>query len=175
MVKRALLYQYELEKCILNMIDDFKFMYYYSAPFPAIEGLMPKYDNICNQNAFVSVDNNNEVIGMITYDFSVSDLATYNWRIVCFKDKPNIVFARDVLKVIDDVFCKYNFNKMEFSAISGNPILKSYRKFIKKYDGVEVGCRRQHCKLMDQQLHDIYYFDVFAEGYKRRKNGDNNK
>ena len=174
MIKRSIEYQNELYTNLLSIIDNPKYMYFHASSTVNLNSLIPNIETISYQNSFVSI-NDGKIIGFISYDFDNTDLCTYNWKIISFEDKPNIVFSRDVLTVIDDAFCKYNFNKIEFSCVSGNPILKVYRRFIKKYNGVEVGCRKQHCILIDRKYHDMYYFDIFAEGYKRRKYGNNNK
>ena len=35
-------------------------------------------------------------------------------------------FGMDLRQVIDDIFCKFNMQRMEFNVVCGNPIEKSY-------------------------------------------------
>lgn len=77
-----------------------------------------------------------------------------------------IVFAKDVYKVICDLFKVYHMNRISWSAYADNPAIRGYRNFIKKYGGRECGYRRQRVKLMDGKLHDSVEFEILAEEFK---------
>lgn len=74
-----------------------------------------------------------------------------------------------MLKIIDDIFMKYEMNKMEFCAFSDNPAIKHYYKFIDKFSGREVGILKQTGILMDGKLHDSVMFELFKDDYIKNK------
>ena len=78
-------------------------------------------------------------------------------------DEPNPEFGLDVLRVFDDIFYKFNLNRIEFSAFADNPAIKSYRTFIKKYGGKEVCTLRETNRLMDGRMHDSVIFEILYQ------------
>lgn len=84
-------------------------------------------------------------------------------RNLSFTDRPNREFGLDVLRVLDDIFYKFSLNRIEFSAFSDNPAIKSYRTFIKKYGGREVCTLRETNRLMDGKMHDSVIFEILYQ------------
>jgi len=120
------------------------------------------------EHEFVSLSNKNEVIGYIRYGINqrsgvVSGLCAINFS-------ESIVFARDLLQAIDDIFCKYKYNKLKFGVYIGNPIEKTYDRLIKKYGGRLVGIYIRDAKLIDGNWHDHKQYEIHCEDYLMNRN-----
>lgn len=163
MIKPAQLYAEELKRLYCETWYDSKYMYYHS--YVGTEDLhLP--DNNYERHAFAILDNN-EIIGYISYRLNWAAKVTYNFGIISFKQ--SLVFGKDLMKIIDDIFMKYKMNKMEFYAFSDNPVIKHYYKFIDKFGGREVGILKQTNLLMDGKLHDSVMFELFRDDYLKNK------
>ena len=159
MIKPAQLYAEELKRLYCETWYDSKYMYYRS--YVGTEDLhLP--DNNYEHHTFAILENN-EVIGYVTYKINWAARVVYNFGIISFKQ--SLVFGKDLLKIIDDIFIKYNMNKIEFWAYQDNPAIKHYYKFINKFGGREVGILKQTCMLMDGKLHDSVMFELFLKDY----------
>ena len=122
-------------------------------------------DSNRNTHNFVSVNKNNEVLGMLGYEIDwVSRSVNGIWIIRCAA-APSVLFIRDVLQAVDDVFYKYNLNRIEFMAYADNKAVEGYRKFCKKYGGREVGICRDKVVLMDGKWQDEGIFEILKEDY----------
>ena len=163
MIKPAQLYAEELKRLYCETWYDSKYMYYRS--YVGTEDLhLP--DNNYEHHAFAILENN-EVIGYVTYKINWAAKVVYNFGIISFKQ--SLVFGKDLMKIIDDVFIKYNMNKMEFWAYKDNPVIKHYYNFINKFGGREVGILKQTGMLMDGKLHDSVMFELFRDDYLKHR------
>lgn len=162
MLKPAQLYKEELEKLFLRTWYDLKYMFYSGwtgSELPTIP------DNNYDTHHFASVDNNGNVIGYISYRISWITMSADNFGIISFGN--HIEFARDVYKVICDLFEKHGMNRVSWSAFVENPAVKGYRNFIKKHGGRECAYHRQVAKLLDGKLHDDVEFEILACEFKK--------
>lgn len=73
------------------------------------------------------------------------------------------------MKIIDDIFIKYNMNKIEFRVFADNPVIKHYYSFINKYNGRVVGTLIDSVMLEDGKLHDDVMFELFRKDYIERR------
>lgn len=125
---------------------------------------------------FVSVYNN-RIIGYIEYSINrISNIVT-NVCIIrfshCQKNQlaEMMQFSRDVMQVVDDIFMKFNHEKINFYCIKDNPARKMYEKFISKNGGTYVGTQRKNQKLMDNKYYDDCLYEILKEDYmKERRN-----
>jgi hypothetical protein len=90
-------------------------------------------------------------------------------RIMNFTNDNLMTFGKDLHQVVDDMFCKFHFNKLSFYVVIGNPIQKYYRKFIKKYGGRVVGYKEKDVKLIDNLLYDVELYEILADNYITNK------
>lgn len=126
-------------------------------------------DNTYDVHQFVSVDSNNKLIGYISYNIDWNALSADCFGAISF-DIGNVIFAKDMTQAIDDIFCKYHLNRVQWACYTDNPAIKGYRAFIKRYGGRECAYYRQCTRLLDGKLHDSVSFEILAEEYK--KGGD---
>lgn len=138
-----------------------KYKYYigatYSENFEAAKSTWGRHE-------FVSLDKDSHVIGYIGYSVSQTENKAYSLGIVNFSDN-KITFGKDVAQVIDNIFLKFNFNKLSYGVYAGNPIEATYDKLTKKYGGNIIGTMRRETKLMDGQLYDYKMYEIFKEDY----------
>lgn len=120
-----------------------------------------------NVHQFVSVDERGQVIGYISYNINWNAKSASQLGVVSF-EKGNLKFCRDIAQAIDDIFGKYHLNRLEWFCYVGNPAIRSYRNFIKRYGGRECGYYRQAVMLQDGTLHDCVAFEILAEEFSRR-------
>lgn len=118
---------------------------------------------------FVSI-RNGEIIGYIGYVINRADGdIAHNLNIINFEDEPSMTFARDLGQALMDIFEKYNFRKLNFCVIVGNPSEKAYDKMIKRYGGRVVGYRKENARLFDGKYYDEKLYEVMREDYFRKK------
>lgn len=123
-------------------------------------------DNNYNIHCFVSVNKEGNILGYITYNVDWSAMSAYGFGIISYRKK-SVEFARDVFKVICDLFETYHMNRISWAAYVDNPAIRAYRNFIKKYGGRECGYYRQIKRLQDGRLHDMVEFEILAEEFER--------
>lgn len=96
--------------------------------------------------------------------YSVSSLRVINYY------QPNPTFSTDFAQVLIDIFEKYNFNKLVWNCVIGNPAEKMYDRICKKYNGRVVGIFENEVKLLDGKLYHQKYYEILLENYKESKN-----
>ena len=160
MLKPAKLYEEELMMKMRETWYNPVYQFYYSSSY--FSDLKLDDDSMWN---FVSVDKNDEVIGLFSYHLNREINCVRNFGAISF-DIGNVVFARDIRKGIDDIFRKYRFNRMEWCCIDGNPALRSYKKFCENHGGTIVAHEHECVKTLDGALRDTYTFEILARNYK---------
>lgn len=171
MLKNALLYEKQLrEKYIESWYNPF-YQYYFGYPYRSVENL--NLTNGYNHN-FVSVDNNDEVIGFFSYNIDYILKLVNNFGAINFNNN-KIVFGKDLFQVIDNIFIKFGFKTLEFSTFCGNPIEKTYDKITQKLNG-RILCERYNrgIDIQGNPLNDKLY-EIEKEGYLKFKDDFKNK
>jgi RimJ/RimL family protein N-acetyltransferase len=159
-------YQDEIELLMMNTWYDDKYKYFYASNYR--EKLNLKENN-WDSHDFVSINKDGEIIGLISYGIDRPSNFVDSLCIINFTDD-KITFGRDIGIVLVNIFEKFNYRKIEFSVIAGNPIEKSYDKLIHKYGGRIVGIYKDHVKLMDNKYYDEKMYEIFREDYLTNKN-----
>ena len=163
MIKPAVLYEEELTKKLRETWYDEKYKYYHFGNFFTDFDIVK---DTFNNHQFVSVDKNNNILGYFSYSV---DRVAYNaneFGIVAFEDY-SLTFGKDLHQVFDDIFMKYNFNKVTFFCVVGNPIMPYYIKKINKLGGRYIGEYKNHVKLMDGKIYDVALFELLKEDYRK--------
>ena len=163
MLQPAQLYREKLREEMCNSRYDLKNIFYSGWTGNSLPNLP---DNNYDSHHFVSVDDNNNVVGYVSYSINWLAMSASDFGIISFK-KGNIMFAKDVYKVICDLFDVYNMNRISWVAYADNPAIRGYRNFIKKHGGRECGYRRQVAKLQDGKLHDSVEFEILASEFRK--------
>lgn len=117
------------------------------------------------------------ILGYISFDIDrqhdyVSSVSIINFHTNEKDPGKNITFGRDVLEAFDKMFTKFNFRKIKFWVVVGNPIEKTYDTFIKKYGGRIIGVSKDNCKLIDGKYYDEKFYEIFRDDYIKNRYGD---
>jgi hypothetical protein len=161
MLDNAIKYENELKEKFIDVWYDNDYKYYFENDWRS-EFEIPKNDY--EQRSFVSLDKDNNIIGYISYNISRHASTAYAFNAINFS-KNKFVFGKDLYNVIDDIFCKFNMNRLEFDVVVGNPAEKSYDKMVEKYNGRIVGTKRQSIKLIDGRLYDEKLYEILKDDY----------
>lgn len=161
MLKNALLYKEILQKKFQETWYNPAYKFY-SGGTGNNNLLIP--DNCYENHCFASVDSNDNVLGYIAYHVDYAAMSCCNFGAISF-DLGNLVFTKDLLQSIDDIFVKYGMNRIDFWAFVDNPIVPTYQKLVEKYGGRIVGILEDTAKLMDGQLHSSIIFELKADSY----------
>ena len=162
MLKLAHTYQDKLNKAYSSIIFQDKYKYYNCDNYWSYTKEVSK--DSWNNLEFVSVDKNDNVIGYLGAGISRSTEKVASLGIMNFYDI-NITFSKDLYQFLHDLFMKFNFRKIEFIVVIGNPAEKMYDKYIEKYGGRIVGVSRESTKLQDNKYYDIKEYEIFRDDY----------
>lgn len=154
----------ELERKMRETWGNEKYWYYNSNSYFFLSSID---DNTWDRMQFASVSSAGEVIGYLGYTIDRQCRYVSGLAIINFTDNP--VFGIDVMHMVKDIFEKYQFRKINFSVILGNPIEKKYDKIAKKYGGRIVGTYKDHVMLPDGKLYDEKIYEVLREDYLNKK------
>lgn len=105
-----------------------------------------------------------EVIGYIAYSINRNEYDVCALKAINFTDN-KIIFGRDLIRALKDIFEKFKFRKLSFGVYVGNPIEKSYDKMIQKYNGRIVGIKKKDTRLSDGNFYDYKIYEIFREDY----------
>ena len=165
MLDIALKYADELNKLYISTWHNEKYKYF---NYNSYWSNLTLKEDTWNAHEFVSIDKSGNILGMVVYEINRTASAVYGLGIINFTNN-KLTFGKDVLSAIRDIFEKYNFNKLSFSVVIGNPIEKTYDKLISKFGGRIVGIERQHTVLCDNKFYDVKRYEILREDYMKAK------
>lgn len=158
-------YAEELKSKFIDIWYDEKYKYYHMGGWH--REYTPSTDD-WEDMSFVSLDKENNILGHISYRLDRNISSAYDFGAINFSDD-KLTFGIDLCQVIDDIFCKFNMQRMEFNVVCGNPIEKSYDRMVTKFGGRIVGTRKRAAKLLDNQIYDDKIYEILREDYLRSK------
>ena len=164
MLDNARKYRSELNNKYLDIWYDDKYKFYFLNWHNEHE--IPKDD--WTEMRFVSLGEGGEILGAISYSIDRSVNSAHSFGAINFSDD-KITFGMDLRQAIDDIFCKFNMQRMEFDVVCGNPIEKSYDKMVARYGGGIIGVKRRATTCMDNKLYDTKSYEILREDYLKRK------
>lgn len=164
MLDLAIKHKTELEELQYNIWLEEKYKYYNNDIY---YDSMSIDESTWNRHQFVSIKEG-KVIGYISYRVDRTSDMAHSIAIMNFTDD-KITFGMDLGKALIDIFEKYNFRKLEFSVVVGNPIEISYDNMIKRYGGRIVGTHYKHSRLIDGKLYDFKEYEIFKEDYMKNR------
>ena len=116
----------------------------------------------------VSVDSKGNVIGFFRAAISRSADKVSNLGVANFYEA-NPVFARDLKQFILDLLFKYNFRKIEWSVVIGNPAEQIYDRVITKYGGNITGVHKETVRMQDGKYYDMKGYEIFRSEFGQRR------
>lgn len=170
-LKIAYPYQEKLNSIWQSIVFQDKYKYYNDSVFWNYKFSLA--EDSWSSIQMVSVDHKDNVLGYLGAYIDrqcnkVSGVAAIN-----FHDM-NLTFSKDLYIFLSDLFVKYNFNKIEWKVVVGNPAEKMYDKIVKKYGGYVVGVQHQSTILQDGTLCDEKFYELFRSDFLNsfNKRGD---
>jgi RimJ/RimL family protein N-acetyltransferase len=161
-------YAKKYESELVKLYQDIAFDPFYNfQQFDACRETFEIPRNTWDGHYFVSLVGT-KVIGYISYFIKRSEHYANSLNIVHFggKDAKNgIIFGKDVMTALRDIFERFRFIKLDFCVVSGNPIERTYDKLIKRYGGRIVGIFKNETRLIDGRLYDVKHYEILAEEY----------
>lgn len=153
------------------------YKFFITSPIFNIELAIPD-KNTKYRHEFVSVDKFGDIIGVISYSIDRSTGNCHTLFICNFdnvrneisdsdKRKRSVIFGRDIKKAINDLFLTFNFNKLEFYVVVGNPVEKTYDKLVQRYGGKVVEIKKQDVRLWDNKLYDTKWYKILKSSYDK--------
>jgi hypothetical protein len=156
-------YEDQLRVLFANIAFDLKYQYLHDYTYREKYKSM---ESTWDGHEFVSIDNKGNIIGYFKYYIYRECNKVGSLMIVNFSDN-QITFGKDFRQIVDDIFCKFNFNKLEYGVIIGNSIESTYDRLTEKYGGNIVGIYHKTTKLLDGKLYDSKSYEIFKEDYLR--------
>jgi len=172
MLQPAYLYKEKIYKYKCNFALDERYKYFDCSSSMSFN--IDIEDNSWNKIQLVSLDKNNNPIGYFQASIDRSAYNVSSLKIANLTPKANFTFAKDLEQFFLDLFNKYNFNKINFTVVIGNPAETMYDKLVKHYGGRVVGIYKNDQKLWDGKIYDIKAYEILKEdfnifGYKENK------
>ena len=78
-------------------------------------------------------------------------------------------FGIDLLQVIKDIFERFNFHKLTFSVVIGNPVEETYDRLCAKYGGRILCVQKDETKLEDNNYYDVKLYEIMREDFLKCK------
>jgi hypothetical protein len=159
MIKPAQLYEEQLKKKLIEKWYDPVYKYYFIGGSHTLELPDHNYD----KRNFVSIVND-EIIGYIAYNFHQQTKIANQFGLISF-DIGNLIFIKDLFIIIKEIFEKYNGEGITFRGIMDNPVIDSYYKLCKKYNGRVCGYHKRDACLITGEICDSIEFEIMKEDY----------
>jgi RimJ/RimL family protein N-acetyltransferase len=166
MLDNALKYVDELKRLHLNTWHNEKYKYYNYRCFWELPTFK---ESTFDGHDFVSLNSKGEIIGAIGYCILRDTESVWGLGIINFTEDK--AFGKDILQAIKDIFETYNFRKLSFCVVIGNPIEKTYDKLCAKYGGRIVGIEKEETKLCDNRYYDVKRYEILRSDYMKTKGG----
>lgn len=164
MLKPAYPYKEKLQQKYNEIIFQDKYMFYNCATYWEYEFKLSQ--DSWNSIEMVSVDSQDNVIGFFKASLDKSSEKVSSLGVANFNDA-NVVFAKDLKQFILGLLFKFNFRKIEWTVVVGNPAEKMYDRFISKYGGSITGVHRETVKLQDGKYYDMKGYELFRSEFKQ--------
>jgi len=166
MLRPAYIYQSKLQEEYNKTIFNDKYKYYNFVNY--WDYIIKLTESSWNDIEMVSIDKDDNVLGFFRANISRESDKIQSLGIINFYDK-NFVFSRDLYQFLVDLFDKYNFRKIEWTVVVGNPAEHMYDKVINKYGGRIVGIKEKGTKLIDGLYYDVKLYEIFKEDFDKAR------
>ena len=166
MLDNGFKYVDELKKLYLDTWYDPKYQYFYGGSYRDPFSVSDEGD--WHRREFVSINKDGDILGHISYAVDHEVNMALRFGAINFSND-KLTFGRDLMQVIDDIFCKFNMNRIEFSVIIGNPIERSYDRLVNKMGGRILCRRKQVAKTLNGTVCDDKLYEIMRTDYLEAK------
>lgn len=169
MLDNAFKYKDEIQKLMYDTWYDEKYMFYHaSTERTEFEMSTGAYGNGRQFASVRNKDGKTEVIGLISYTVDTEVSRARHFGAINFTDDI-YTMGRDISQAVDDIFCKFNLNSLEWFCITGNPVERSYDRLVNIYGGRIVGVFNDAVKTMDGVIRDDKMYEILRADYMLAK------
>ncbi len=152
--------------CFKSEIEDAMKEYFYTEDMMFYQGCVNSYlikvdeegEDGKYQYAVVGADNN--LIGYIGYSIDYYSSCAYNFGAFSFeRGKPTM--GKDLFELLEKLV--RDMHRVEFRAISGNPAIKGYDKFLERHK--DIGAKhifRDEFRDINGHYHDVYLYEFVS-------------
>lgn len=167
MLKSAYLYEDEIRKAFYEIWYDPEYQYYFMGAY---------HDdfNLDHENgdwhcrSYAVTDKEGCLIGYISYKIDHETQSASSLGAINFTN--NIAtFGQALYQVINDIFCKYHMNRLEFAVVVGNPVEKSYDRIVKMFGGKILCTKHETAKDMAGNFCDEKLYEIMRKDYLTAK------
>lgn len=163
LLKPAYPYRDKLQQRYNEILFQDKYMFYNCSAYWEYEFKLNQ--DSWNYIEMVSVDSKDNVIGFFRATIERSADKVSSLGVANFFDA-NPVFAKDLKSFILDLLFKFNFRKIEWTVVIGNPAEQIYDRFIAKYGGRDTGIQRKTVRLQDGKYYDMKGYEIFRSEFR---------
>lgn len=164
----AKLYEEDIKKKMWQIWYDEKYQYYFGGSWRSDFSLDFKSDGYLKR-AFAVLNNNNDLIGYISYSVD-TDVQVAQWFGAVNFSQDKLTFGKALKQTIEDCFLKYGLQVVEWNVICGNPVERSYDRICKKLGGRIVGIRKHRIKDLAGNIHDDKIYEILRSDFIRSIN-----
>lgn len=159
MLRPALNHKAQITEEFLKMSVDPKYDYNFAQSYHDLE--FKPVEDTWNGIQFVSTAKiNSELLGLFSAKI---DRAAYHVSaliVTSFKNELHIEFLTDLNEFFNMMFTRYNFNKVCWATVVGNPIEQTWDKFCERSGGRVVGTYYEDVRIPDGRLCDRKLYEV---------------
>jgi len=120
-------------------------------------------DNTWHRLRCVSLSGKGDVSGWFEASVDRDTYMASDLLIINMLGRPNTAFASGLREFMQKVFLVWNFQKMKFAVVIGNPAEVMYDRFITNYGGRVVGINYREIRLTDGKLYDMKLYEILRE------------
>lgn len=155
MIKPAICYKEQIENALKPFFYSKDMMYY--SGYDESELINVSENSHGGHIQYAVLDKKENLIGYISYRLDLYSSCAYAFGAFSF-DRGNYIMAEEMYRLIETLVTKYH--RVEFRAISGNPAIKAYDKFLKMM--LNRGTKhilKDVFKDTDGEYHDVYIYE----------------
>lgn len=158
MLKPAICFKSEIEDAMKEYFYTDDMMFYQGSINSYLIEINEKGEDGNYQYAVVGADNN--LVGYISYTIDYYSSCAYNFGAFSF-DRGNPAMGKELFELLERVVS--NMHRVEFRAISGNPAIKGYDKFLERHK--DIGMKhtfRDEFRDVSGKYHDVYLYEFVS-------------
>ena len=131
MLKPAICYKTEIENALKEYFYTDDMMFYQGCVNSYLIEVSDKGEGGHYQYAVVGKDN--KLIGYIAYSMDYYSSCAYNFGAFSF-DRGNPIMGKEMFELMENLI--HRVHRLEFRAVSGNPAIKGYDKFLERHKNI---------------------------------------
>ncbi len=155
MLKPAICYKAEIENALKE--------YFYTDDMMFYQGCVNSYLIEVSEKGkdghfqYAVIGGGDKLIGYIAYTIDYYSSCAYNFGAFSF-ERGNPVMGRELFSILENLVNR--MHRVEFRAISGNPAVKGYDKFLERHMDIgEKHVFRDEFRDAQGRYHDVYLYD----------------